>query len=78
MNLQNAFDVLRGTLTMPTLPASFLFGVATADHQCEAYDPTRQDIRDVWERERGLVMRGKATDFENRFKEDVELARQLG
>jgi len=64
--------------TPPPLPASFLFGVATADHQCEAYDPARQDIRDVWERERKLVMRGKATDFENRFAEDVELARQLG
>ena len=36
------------------------FGVATADHQCEAYDPQREDIRDVWERRRGLV-RGVAT-----------------
>ncbi len=78
MNLQNAFDVLRGTRSMPTLPASFLFGVATADHQCEAYAPSREDIRDVWEREHRLVMRGKATDFENRFEEDIELARQLG
>ena len=78
MNLQNAFDVLRGPRSMPTLPESFLFGVATADHQCEAYDPSREDIRDVWEREHRLVMRGKATDFENRFGEDIELARQLG
>jgi beta-glucosidase/6-phospho-beta-glucosidase/beta-galactosidase len=69
MNLQDAFDVL---------PESFLFGVATADHQCEAYDPAREDIRDVWEREHKLVMRGKATDFEHRFKEDIDLARQLG
>ncbi len=53
------------------------FGVATADHQCEAYDG-RDDIRDVWERVRGLVPRGKATDFWNRYREDVELARGLG
>jgi len=78
MNLQNAFTMLRGTRSMPSLPESFLFGVATADHQCEAYDPARQDIRDVWEREHRLVMRGRATDFEHRFGEDIELARQLG
>ncbi|MGB8910158.1 MAG: family 1 glycosylhydrolase [Candidatus Cybelea sp.] len=53
------------------------FGVATADHQCEAYDES-DDIRDVWERVRALVARGKATDFWNRFREDVELARGLG
>jgi len=53
------------------------FGVATADHQCEAHDG-RDDIRDVWERVRGLVPRGKATDFWNRCNEDVELARDLG
>ncbi|MBV8198120.1 MAG: family 1 glycosylhydrolase [Candidatus Eremiobacteraeota bacterium] len=53
------------------------FGVATADHQCEAYDG-HDEIRDVWERVRGLVPRGKATDFWNRYREDVELARGLG
>ena len=53
------------------------FGVATADHQCEAYDG-RDDIRDVWERVRGIVGRGKATDFWNRYKEDVDLAKGLG
>ena len=53
------------------------FGVATADHQCEAYDG-RDDIRDVWERVRGLVPRGNATDFWNRYAEDVELVRGLG
>ncbi len=53
------------------------FGVATADHQCEAHDG-RDDIRDVWERVRRLVARGKATDFWNRYREDVELARGLG
>ncbi len=53
------------------------FGVATADHQCEAYDG-HDDIRDVWERVRGLVARGKATDFWNRYRDDIELARGLG
>jgi len=54
-----------------------LFGVATADHQCEAYDG-RDDIRDVWERARGLTPRGDATDFWNRYREDVDLAKALG
>ena len=58
--------------------AALLFGVATADHQCEAYDPQREDIRDVWERRRGLTKRGIATDFWNRYAEDVQLARDLG
>lgn len=53
------------------------FGVATADHQCEAYDG-QDDVRDVWERVRGIVGRGKATDFWNRYREDIELARGLG
>jgi beta-glucosidase/6-phospho-beta-glucosidase/beta-galactosidase/ABC-type amino acid transport substrate-binding protein len=57
--------------------SSLRFGVATADHQCEAYDG-HDDIRDVWERVRGLVPRGKATDFWNRYREDIELARGLG
>ncbi len=56
---------------------SIRFGVATADHQCEAYDG-RDDVRDAWERVRGLVPRGRATDFWNRYPEDVELARSLG
>jgi beta-glucosidase/6-phospho-beta-glucosidase/beta-galactosidase len=53
------------------------FGVATADHQCEAYDG-RDDIRDAWERVRGLTPRGRATDFWNRYREDVDLAKSLG
>jgi beta-glucosidase/6-phospho-beta-glucosidase/beta-galactosidase/ABC-type amino acid transport substrate-binding protein len=53
------------------------FGVATADHQCEAYDGN-DDVRDVWERVRALVPRGKATDFWNRYGEDVALAKGLG
>ena len=63
---------------LPRLPQDFMFGVATADHQCEPYDPDVEDIRDKWEREKGQTMRGRATDFRNRFQEDVDLARQLG
>jgi beta-glucosidase/6-phospho-beta-glucosidase/beta-galactosidase len=59
-------------------PASFLFGVATADHQCEAYDPRFEDIRDVWEQKRNLTERKKATDFWNRYAEDIQLAKDLG
>lgn len=62
---------------LPPFPPEFRFGVATADHQCEAYDG-RDDIRDVWERVRGLTLRGTATDFWNRWREDVDLARGLG
>src|SRR5712691_7365423 len=54
------------------------FGVATADHQGEAYDPQHEDIRDVWEQRRGLTKRGRATDFWNRYPEDVQLACGLG
>jgi beta-glucosidase/6-phospho-beta-glucosidase/beta-galactosidase/ABC-type amino acid transport substrate-binding protein len=62
----------------PALPKSFLFGVATADHQCEAYDANYQDIRDIWEQRRNLTRRGRATDFWNRYPEDIELAKELG
>lgn len=58
-------------------PPEFRFGVATADHQCEAYTG-QDDIRDVWEREGALTLRGRATDFWNRYREDVDLARELG
>ncbi len=64
-------------LPMRPFPPQFHFGVATADHQCEAYDG-HDDIRDVWERERDLTRRGKATDFWNRYREDVDLAKGLG
>jgi beta-glucosidase/6-phospho-beta-glucosidase/beta-galactosidase/ABC-type amino acid transport substrate-binding protein len=53
------------------------FGVATADHQCEAFDG-HDDIRDVWERVRRIVPRGRATDFWNRYREDIGLASELG
>ena len=62
----------------PRFPEDFVFGVATSDHQCEAYDPEREDIRDLWEKATGRTPRGRATDFWNRYPEDVRLARDLG
>jgi beta-glucosidase/6-phospho-beta-glucosidase/beta-galactosidase len=54
------------------------FGVATSDHQCEAYDERFEDNMDRWERTAGVTRRGRATDFWNRYQEDIELARGLG
>ena len=59
----------RNAAHLRQVASSLQFGVATADHQCEAYDG-HDDIRDVWERVRGLVARGKATDFWNRYAEE--------
>ena len=59
--------------------APLLFGVAISDHQAEAYDDQfAPDVWDVWERSTGLVARGQATDFWNRWEEDVLNAQQLG
>jgi len=63
---------------MKTFQPEFQFGVGNSDHQCEAYDPNCEDIRDVWDRVQGNAQRGKATDFGNRFSEDIQLAAQLG
>ena len=68
------------------LPPEFLFGTGTSDHQCEAFDPRYPDVWDRWEAEHppdvggrlGYVARGRATDFWNRYPEDVQLARSLG
>ena len=60
------------------LPDSFLFGVATSDHQGEAFDPARPDIWDVWERKTKRIPRGRGTDFWHRFEEDILLAAGLG
>lgn len=77
---------IKGALTglfnkgdLPPLPDSFIFGVATADHQCEAFDPRCVDIRDWWE-EMGdpRASRGKATDFWHRYAEDIDIAKKLG
>jgi beta-glucosidase/6-phospho-beta-glucosidase/beta-galactosidase len=62
----------------PPFPPDFLFGVATSDHQCEAYEDRWQDVRDHWERDRRLTRRGRATDFWTRHVEDIGLARGLG
>jgi beta-glucosidase/6-phospho-beta-glucosidase/beta-galactosidase len=55
-----------------------LFGVATSDHQAEAYDPNYADFRDQWETHQGQTPRGRATDFWHRYAEDIGLARDLG
>jgi beta-glucosidase/6-phospho-beta-glucosidase/beta-galactosidase/ABC-type amino acid transport substrate-binding protein len=79
MNWRDSLAGLMGDGRHPPLPESFMFGVATADHQCEAYDPGHVDIRDVWERVHSpKAARGKATDFWNRYEEDIELAQELG
>jgi beta-glucosidase/6-phospho-beta-glucosidase/beta-galactosidase len=64
--------------TLPPLPESFLFGVGNSDHQCEAYDPAYPDIHDIWDPSHGRTPRGQATDFWNRYPEDVRLAQSLG
>ena len=75
----DALTSLIGKSNSPHLPDSFIFGVATSDHQCEAYDPIFMDIRDIWERVRHPeAMRKNATDFWNRYDEDIELAQKLG
>ena len=61
------------------LPEDFLFGVGNSDHQVEAYDSGFvDDIRDVWDRRAGFAPRRQATDFWNRYPEDIQLAQQLG
>lgn len=59
-------------------PPGFLFGTANADHQVEAYDPEREDVWDLWERHQGLTPRGRATDFWNRYEEDIACAAGMG
>ncbi|MGJ8644119.1 MAG: family 1 glycosylhydrolase [Luteolibacter sp.] len=62
----------------PKFPKGFLFGTANADHQVEAHDPEREDIWDLWERCQGLTPRGRATDFWNRYEEDISSAAAMG
>jgi beta-glucosidase/6-phospho-beta-glucosidase/beta-galactosidase/ABC-type amino acid transport substrate-binding protein len=62
----------------PALSRDFLFGVGTADHQCEAYEPEVEDIHDYWEKWHLRTPRGAATDFRRRYLEDIQLARDLG
>jgi beta-glucosidase/6-phospho-beta-glucosidase/beta-galactosidase/ABC-type amino acid transport substrate-binding protein len=77
MNLRTPAPQSRSKAQQPW-PPGFLFGVATADHQTEAYDAEREDIWDIWERERDLTRRGRATDFWHRYAEDIAQARRLG
>jgi beta-glucosidase/6-phospho-beta-glucosidase/beta-galactosidase/ABC-type amino acid transport substrate-binding protein len=56
----------------------FRFGVATADHQVEAYVPEWADIRDVFEGNQTMQPRLRATDFWNRYGGDADLAAGLG
>lgn len=65
-------------MTLQPFPPSLLFGVGNSDSQCEAYEAPFADIRDLWYDRRRLTARGKATDFWNRFQEDVRLAASLG
>jgi beta-glucosidase/6-phospho-beta-glucosidase/beta-galactosidase len=59
-------------------PSQFLFGTANADHQVEAHDPDHEDVWDLWERTQGLTPRGRATDFSNRYEDDVAAAAAMG
>ncbi|MCU0796728.1 MAG: family 1 glycosylhydrolase [Akkermansiaceae bacterium] len=59
-------------------PRGFLFGTANADHQVEAWDPGREDVWDAWEHSQGLTARGRATDFETRYEEDIRAAAAMG
>jgi beta-glucosidase/6-phospho-beta-glucosidase/beta-galactosidase/ABC-type amino acid transport substrate-binding protein len=61
-----------------SLPKEFIFGTANSDHQTEAYDPDREDVWDLWEQSQGLTPRGKATDFWNRYEEDIAAAAAIG
>jgi beta-glucosidase/6-phospho-beta-glucosidase/beta-galactosidase/ABC-type amino acid transport substrate-binding protein len=70
--------MLRAFRPTPHLPEDFIFGVACADHQVEAYDPGQEDIRDLWERRMQQTLRGRAVDFWNRYAEDIGLAQGLG
>jgi beta-glucosidase/6-phospho-beta-glucosidase/beta-galactosidase/ABC-type amino acid transport substrate-binding protein len=78
MDLRDVLSALGGGRELPPLPEEFMFGVANAAHQTEAYDPAFEDVWDVWERQQGLTKRGRATDFWNRYEEDIGLARDLG
>lgn len=67
-----------GKLRGVGFPADFLFGTANADHQVEAHDPEREDVWDLWERCQRLTPRGRATDFQARYAEDIAAAAAIG
>jgi len=65
--------------SLAPFPPTFSFGVATADHQCEAAsDAFGPDMRDLWEARPGMTARGLASDFWNRYSNDITLAGDLG
>ena len=79
MTIKDALAGLFNKGELPPLPDSFIFGVATADHQCEAIDPKYVDIRDWWEKMGDpKVARNKATDFWYLYKGDIDKAKDLG
>ena len=77
MTWKNGFGLLGGSSSFPPLPDDFIFGVASADHQCEAYRDGWDDIRDEWEPSVGRVKRENATEFWERYAGDIKLAKTL-
>ncbi len=65
-------------MTLPSFPPTFVFGCGNSDSQCEAFEEPFADIRDLWYERRRMTARGRATDFWNRFPEDVAIARDVG
>ena len=56
-------------------PKDFLWGAATSSHQVEG---NNHNDWTEWEKKRGLVESGRACDHYNRFREDFDIAKQLG
>jgi hypothetical protein len=78
MKWKNGFGLLMGPSSLSPLPDDFIFGVASADHQCEAHKEGWDDIRDDWEPSVRKVKRGNATEFWERYRGDIKLAKKLG
>jgi beta-glucosidase/6-phospho-beta-glucosidase/beta-galactosidase/ABC-type amino acid transport substrate-binding protein len=78
MNRKNRFGLWGGPSSFSPLSDDFIFGVASSDHQCEAYKQGWDDIRDHWERLAGKVKRENATEFWDRYSEDIDRAKALG
>ena len=78
MNRKNRFGLWGGPSSFSALSDDFIFGVASSDHQCEAYKQGWDDIRDNWEPSVGKVERKNATEFWDRYSEDIDRAKALG
>ena len=59
-------------------PKGFLFGLANADHQVESHDPKYEDVWDLWERTQNKTTRKQASEFEDKYPEDIARAAELG